>query len=90
MQNMQLVKSLSALFDLQVADTLRLKSVKLQQLVQEEDYQQAQYSSELLMHPLCLVCHQSSICGPCANFMHDYRQHSNEIASHSWSWKEDA
>ena len=46
MQNMQLVKSLSASFDLQVADTLRLKSVKLQQLVQEEDYQQARYSSE--------------------------------------------
>ncbi len=88
-QNMQLVKSLSASCDLQVADTLRLKSVKLQQLVQEEDYQQARYSSELVMHSLCLVYHRSSICGLCTNFMHDYRQHSNEIASHSWSWKED-
>ncbi len=83
MQNMQLVKSLSASVDPQVADTLRLKSVKLQQLVQEEDYEQARHSSALVMHSLCLVCHRSSVCGPCANFMHDYRQHSNEIASHS-------
>lgn len=57
MQNMQLVKSLSASVDLQVADTLRLKSVKMQQLVQEEDYAQARRCSESVMHPLCLVCH---------------------------------